>query len=279
MENQRVLLIGGAGYLGTALVEKLKLNNFEITVLLRKEIVDYKNKYLIGDLLDKESLFKIVRNFDVIINLASIIRTVRKGRYQENLQGLKNLIEAMDKNNFKRLIYFSSQNVNLVKKGPYAKSKEVCERLLVDSDLEYMIIRPSIIYGIDKQNDFYRLIGLIRRWHLAPIIGTGANKMQPVFIDDVVEVVVKSLNNFTNKKIIEVVGQETVSMNQVIDYISQRLKISPVRIHLPLAILKIFKRFVTFDLEGYDEDRISRNFTVKNEKTFFFEKLDGILNL
>jgi NADH dehydrogenase len=279
MENQRILLIGGGGYLGSALAGQLALNNFEVTVMLRRAISGYQCQYFIGDLLDKDCLLESVRNFDVVINLASVVRTIHKKRYRQNAQGLKNLIEAMSKNNLKRLIYFSSQNVNLSDKGPYAASKEACEKILINSDLDYMIIRPSLIYGLDKQNDFYRLISLIHRWHLAPMIGTGANKIQPVFIGDVAEAVVRSLKNFKTKQIIEIVGRETLSMNQIIDYIGRKLNIYPVKIHLAPGVLKIFKRLIPFDLEGYTEDRISGNVTIENGGSLFFDKLDAILNL
>lgn len=279
MENQRVLLVGGGGYLGEALVEKLKLNNFEVIVMLRRAIPGYHYKYFIGDLLDKESLFKYVCNFDVVVDLASVIRTIRKSRYQENPQGLKNLIEAMNKNNLKRLIYLSSQNVNLIEKGPYAKSKELCEEILINSDLDYMIIRPSLIYGVDRQNDFYKLISLISRWRIAPIIGRGDNKMQPVLKEYVAEVIMNSINNFDSHKIIEVVGKETFSMNQIINHISKKLNISPIKIHIPLGVLKVFKKFVPFDLEGYTEDRVFGSCAVKNNRFSFFDNLDAIIGL
>jgi len=279
MENQRILVIGGNGYIGRGLVKKLKLNNFDVTVLLRKNIPGYESKNIVGDLLDKACLLKKVRNFDLVVNLASIIRTVHKGRYQENILGLRNVIDAMGANSIKRIIYLSTQNVNLAGKGYYAASKVLCEKILKKTNLDYVIIRPSIVYGIDKQNDFYRLVSLIDKWRVAPIIGSGENKMQPVLKDDLVNVIILAAKNFNKNQIIEVNGKDTVSMNQIIDYISRSLKVAPIKIHAPLAILKIFKKFIPFDIDGYTEDRISRNCAENKAFSSFFDNLDAMISL
>ena len=279
MENQRILVIGGNGYIGRELVKKLKLNNFEVTVLLRKNIPGYESKNIVGDLLDKECLLKNLRNFDLVVNLASIIRTVRKSRYQENVIGLQNVIDAMSANSIKRIIYLSTQNVNLADKGYYAASKALGEKILKKANLDHVIIRPSLVYGIDKQNDFYRLINLINKWRLAPIIGSGENKMQPLFKDDLINFIILAVKNFNKNQIIEVNGKDTVSMNQIISYISRSLKVAPIKIHAPLAILRIFRKFIPFDIDGYTEDRISRNCADNNAFSSFFGNLDAMISL
>ncbi len=273
------MVIGGNGYIGRGLVKKLKLNNFDVTVLLRKNIPEYESKNIVGDLLDKECLLKKVRNFDLVVNLASIIRTVHKGRYQENILGLQNVIDAMGANSIKRIIYLSTQNVNLASQGYYAASKDLCEKTLQKSSLDYVIIRPSIVYGIDKQNDFYRLINLIDKWRVVPIIGSGENKMQPVLKDDLISVIIMAAKDFNKNQIIEVNGKDTVSMNQIISYISRSLKVVPIKIHAPLAIFKIFRKFIPFDIDGYTEDRISRNCAENNAFSSFFGNLDAMISL
>jgi NADH dehydrogenase len=279
MENQRILLIGSTGYLGSELTEKLKSAGFDFTVLLRKKIPGFNGRYLLGDLLDKSFLFENIRNFDLIIDLAAVIRTINKERYSENTRGLSNLIAAMEHNNVKRLIYISTQNVNLSAKGPYATSKEACEKILMSTGLEYMIIRPSIIYGIDRQNDFYRLVKLIKRWAIVPVIGSGNNKFQPVLKCDVADFIIRSVNNFERNKIAEIAGKEIVSMNQVIDYISGKLKVSRYKIFVKPKYLKYFKSLIPFDFDGYTEDRVVNSNSINTSSLSIYEGLDLLIGL
>ncbi len=261
------MVIGGNGYIGRELVKELQAGNFAVTVLLRKDC----------DLLNQECLRTKVRDFDIVVNLASIVRTVSKQKYAENLAGLKNLVDVLKENKINKLVYFSTQNVNLLSKGPYAKSKLDCENLLKNCSLGCIIIRPNLVYGIDRKNDFFRLAYIISRFKVAPIIGSGENKIQPVLNSDLAKITVNLINNFKEGAVVEVSGKETVSINEVINRIGGKLQVSPLKIHIPVSILKVFKRLIPFDVNGYGEDRISKN-PVEGDGSFVVN-LDAILCL
>ena len=72
----------------------------------------------------------------------------------------------LEKKGIKKIIHFSTQNVNLKEKGPYSKSKEAAEAILGASNLDYLMIRPNYVYSIDKANDFYKLAVLISKFRI-----------------------------------------------------------------------------------------------------------------
>ncbi len=283
MNNQKILIIGGTGYIGTPLVKKLMSNHYDITLLVREKSSfrdEFRGcKYFVGDLLDKESLLKNINNFDLVIDLAAVIRTINKKRYQENIIGVKNLIDVLKTKIIQRIIYFSTQSVNLKNKGPYSKSKEISEELIRESGLNYIIIRPNYVYGIDKTNDFYRMASFISKFRIVPIIGNGNYKIQPIFKDDLVNIVFGSVDNFKSRSIIEISGKETISINEIAKLIGESLKIKPLTLHIPVAILQLFKIFIPFDVDGYIEDRISQNPFRNYNFSSFKENLKKILKL
>lgn len=258
MANKRILVIGGTGYIGRCLVKKL-ISNYDVTLLVRRKLEDSKCKFFIGDLLDKNSMLRKISDFDSVINLASVIRTINKKKYEGNVVGLKNLVEVMERNKVKKVIYFSTQNVNLRNKGYYSRSKGAAENVLIDSNLDYMIIRPNYVYGLDKNNDFYKIARIISSMHIAPIIGNGNYKVQPVLKDDLVNVVYNFINNFKSRSIIEVSGNDIISMNEIIGLISKNLGVNPLKVHIPISILRLLKFIVPFDVDGFTEDKISKN--------------------
>jgi len=283
MENQRILVIGGTGYIGTPLVKKLIGANHDVTLLARRE-GDFRDelsgcRHFVGDLLDKESLIKNINNFDLVINLAAIIRTINKKKYQENVEGIKNLVEVLQKKGIGKIIYFSTQSVNLKEKGPYAKSKEEAEKLLKNSNLDYLIIRPNYVYGIDKTSDFFRMASFASNFRVIPIIGKGINRIQPIFKDDLVNIVFGFVNNFKSNSIIEVSGKETISINEIARLIADNLKIKIITIYIPFWLAKLFKKIVPFDVDGYTEDRISQNPFRSYNFSGFKDNLKKVLSL
>lgn len=280
---KKILVIGGTGYIGTPLVKKLKKEGYDLTLLVRDK-KDFRDelagcRYFVADLLDKKSMEKNINDFDLVINLAAIIRTLDKKKYNENVLGMKNLIEILEAKGIEKIIYFSTQNVNLRQKGPYAKSKAEAEKLLLASKLEYMIIRPNYVYSIDIHNDFYRLARIIKKFGFMPMVGRGENKIEPVFKDDLINVVVRFVKNFEPKSIVEISGSESVSIGEIGNIIKECLKKNCLAVRVPASPLKLFKHFIPFDIDGYTEDRISAKPFSGYAFSSFRENLKKIIDL
>ena len=240
MENKRILVIGGSGYIGTEVVQVLLNYNYNVTVLSRNPNIG-NVKILRGSVLDKDFLLNTVKGFDLIIYLTAVIRSINKSKYKEIVTGLKNLIESMKKNNLKRLIYFSTQNVLIKKTGEYGDSKKECEKVLINSDLNYVIIRPNYVYGIDKKNFFYNLSNIIKKFRICFIIGNGENKIQPINKNDLAKITLDCVKNFKNGLILNASGKDIISINEIIKIISEETSIKFFRFHIPLLFLKFFK--------------------------------------
>ncbi len=269
MENKRILVIGGTGYIGQELVGELLRRGYFVRVLSRRA---YGEHIIQGNVLDKDNLSKIIKDFDHIIYLAAVIRSLRKSKYKENTIGLKNVLDVMLRNDVKRIIYFSTQNVNVEKTGHYGNSKKECEKILKESSIDYVIIRPNYVYGIDKNNYFYDLIKTIRRTKVCPVIGFGENKIQPINKNDLARITADLLKYFNSKEIIEVSGRNSFTINEIIDIIRKEGNFKFFKFYIPITFLKLFKRLIPFDVDGFDEDRVS----IKNSFSYAHNLKDDI---
>ncbi len=278
MAIKRILVVGGAGYIGRALVEKLS-RKFDVTLMIRCEIKGLKNKFFIGDLLDKESLINGVKGFDLVINLASVVRSLNKKKYRENVIGLKNLIEVLEKNKIRKLIYFSTINVNLKSRGYYAESKAECEALLKNSKLDYLTVRPNYVYEIGTGNNFFKFASLIYKFNMAFVIGKGDNKFQPILREDLADVVLDLIKSYKPGRIVEVCGKENITINDLILKIGEQLGKKPFVFRAPVWLVKYFGFLLRFDVLGADEDRVSNFADVIYGKSSFSKDLIKIVEL
>ncbi|MBT6774420.1 NAD-dependent epimerase/dehydratase family protein [Candidatus Woesearchaeota archaeon] len=266
MENKRILVIGGTGYIGSNIVDILLEKNYAITTLSRrdkknivcKSIKHTNIKHIKCDLLDKSAILKEVINFDVVIYLAAIVKSFNKSKYKENIISLKNTINAMNHNNAKKMIYFSTQNVFIDKTGPYGNSKKICEKVLQDSSLDYIIIRPNYVYGVDKDNYFYNSYRIMKNLNVSLVIGDGETKFQPINKKDLAKITFRCLEEWTSKEEINASGKKTLTLNNIINIIKREANFKYiVPIHIPWWLVQWGKWLIPFDINGFIKDRIA----------------------
>ncbi len=173
--SEKILVIGGAGYVGSALVPSLLNKDYDVVVYdlylygnVFKDIQSDKLTEIKGDLRDKEKLFRAAEGCDYIIHLACISNDPSFELNPDlgksiNYDGFFNIVEVARKNKVKRLIYASSSSVfgikekiNVVEEDScepltdYSKFKVECERILQkpeNLDINWSVIRPATVCG------------------------------------------------------------------------------------------------------------------------------------
>jgi nucleoside-diphosphate-sugar epimerase len=113
-----------------------------------------------------------------------------------NVVGTKNIVEACRKNNAK-LIHVSTVNAIAGIKNAYGRTKELAEEIVVESEIDYVILRCTLIYGKGSP-DMEKIIKSVSM-PIVPMIGSGKNKLQPVYVEDVVDAILKSAKTHGSK--------------------------------------------------------------------------------
>ena len=166
----KVLVVGGAGYVGGGIVDKLSQNH-EVTVYdsLVYETSYRKNvNFILGDIREYDKLNKILNDFDVVIWLAALVGDGACAinpelTYEINSESIKNLVKNFDK----RIVFLSTCSVYGAQDGvlteesetnplsEYASSKLLGEEYLKDSNS--IIFRLGTLFGISDQFSRVRL--------------------------------------------------------------------------------------------------------------------------
>ena len=177
---KNVLITGGAGYVGSALVPSLLNGGYKVTVYdlylygdVFRNIEDNPNLVQIkGDIRDKDKIIDAVENVDALIHLACISNDPSYELDQKlgksiNYDAFFNVLEAAEINNVKRFIYASTSSVYGIKKEKnvretaiceplteYSRYKFDCENVLLKSkksDMDRVVLRPATVCGYTQR--------------------------------------------------------------------------------------------------------------------------------
>ena len=222
--SQKILITGGAGYVGSVLVPELLKKNYFVSVvdlfLYGDTLKSHPNLTLIkGDIRNQDLLEKIFPGIDIVIHLACISNdpsfelnpTLGKSI---NLDAFEPLIKISLKNNIKRFIYASSSSVYGIKTEKnvtedmklepltdYSKFKGDCEKILNSYKTEDFItttIRPSTVCGYAKRQRLDLVVNILTNhaFHNREIKVFGGDQLRPnVHIDDMVDSYIAVLNS------------------------------------------------------------------------------------
>lgn len=218
----RILITGGAGFLGLHLARYFSKKKFKVYLLDIGEFdrSEYSEdcQFIKGDIRDfilVNSLIKI-NKIDYVIHAAAALPLWKPKEILEiNINGTKNILEASSRNKVKRVIYISSTAVygvpikhpiletdERVGVGPYGQSKIEAENLcfgFIEKGLNVTIIRPKTFLGTHRLGVFEILFDWIHDGKKIPLIGSGNNRYQLLNVDDLVEVIYLFIKNNRKK--------------------------------------------------------------------------------
>ncbi len=232
MEDKlKILITGSTGNVGKVLRACLTKEGYSLSCLTNGN--KKFNDEVVGDLNDYDSLVNATKKIDVVIHLAGLLKGNKKLLNQVNIQGTKNLIQACEKNNVKKIIFISSLDIKF--KTDYGISKLKAEEVIKNSKLNYVILRPSALYGQGFKTGINSLIKLVKKSPIFPIPGSGKNLYQPLYVKDLILLIKQIIdkNEFNNKSYF-IGGKEIISFNVLIILISKLLNKRTIKIHLPI---------------------------------------------
>jgi uncharacterized protein YbjT (DUF2867 family) len=92
----------------------------------------------------------------------------------------------------RRLVIISSASVHTKLESSGARTKREAEARIHESGLAWTILRPTMIYGNSRDRNITRLLNYLERWPVFPLVGAGSGLMQPVFIHDLVAMILRA---------------------------------------------------------------------------------------
>lgn len=255
---RKVLVFGGAGFVGRHIVRQLHQAGYEVVVPTRnreraKALIVLPGVDVVeADIHDPAQLDKLLAGMDAAINLVGILHETRPGRvdlpsarrgdfHATHVELPRKIVQACVRQGVSRLLHMSALHANPVAQSAYLRSKGVGEAIVREADLAHSdherwyldgpkfirgaalattVFRPSVIFG--EGDAFLNLFArLVRLLPIVPLASAAA-RFQPVWVGDVARAFVASLENpATAGQAYDLCGPKVYTLHQLVRYVAQ----------------------------------------------------------
>ena len=252
--QKKILLIGGSGFVGSFLIKELQ--DHIVENLDKNSSPFFDNLTVNGDIRNLDEI-KIPKDTDCVVLLAAEHRddvSPTSLYYDVNVQGTKNVLQAMDNSGIKNIIFTSSVAIyGLNKSNPdenhpqdpfnhYGKSKWEAELVIRDwfekdpKNKSINIIRPTVIFGERNRGNVFNLLKQISSGNFM-IIGKGENKKSMAYVGNIVSFIKNRLEvNESGYHIFNYADKPDYSMSELTQIIQKKMGIKPSNIKIPFWI-------------------------------------------
>jgi NADH dehydrogenase len=249
MKAKNCLIFGGSGQIGRHLIRKLTKNGFRVTVVTRNT---HQKGYIIktqgnagyieiveANIFEESKIRKLFENTEICINLIGILFENRKNSFKNIHNIFPSLLAKLCKEyNVKNFIHISALGINDAIDSKYAKSKLEGEKKILSNFPNAIILRPSIVYSVDD-NFTTNFMTLLNRLPFFPLYYSGKTKFMPIHCSDLIDIIYYVMTKQINSQIIECVGPETISLEQILKKLIKLIDKKRFLIPMPLFLANL----------------------------------------
>jgi NADH dehydrogenase len=241
-----VLVTGGTGFVGPHVVHALRARETPVRALVRNparatRLAAWGVELAAGDVTDPASLRTACAGVDAVVHLVAIIRGRPADFERVMAEGTRNVVAAAQQAGVRRFVLASALGLDERSKDavPYFAAKWEMERAVRDSGLEHVIFRPSFVFGRDG-GVLPTFVRLARFAPVTPIVGSGSQRLQPIWVEDLAEYYALALTEpAATNRTFEIGGPDAVSWNEFWERLKRVLGVRRPSLHVPFGAMRL----------------------------------------
>lgn len=242
----KIFLTGSTGFVGTEVLRKLLEYGHQVVALVREAsglTVEHESLSVIkGDVLVPDTYQSELGDCDTVIHLVGIIREIPSKNVtfdRLHTEATIAIVAAAKAAGVSRFVQMSANGTRENSETDYHRTKYEAEQAVIQSGLDYTILRPSVIYGprdifINMLTDFMKLTPVFSYF------GKGDQLMQPVSVFEVAEIFAKAVDasGITND-IFTVCGSKVFEYKDLLKMIMRVKGFSRMLMPVPIGAIKV----------------------------------------
>jgi NADH dehydrogenase len=241
-----ILVTGGTGFVGPHVVQALRERVLDVRCVVRDrkkgaKVAALGAELVEGDMTDAASLRIAAQGCDTVVHLVAIRQGSEEQFRRIMIEGTNHLLAAAKEAGVTRFVHMSALGTSEETKDlvPYFRAKWEQELAVAGSGIEYVIFRPSFIFGRDGGilPTFKRLAKLSP---VTPIIGSGRQRIQPIWVDDVAAYFARGVDEpAAANRTFELGGPDVVTWNEFWERLKRALGIRRPSVHVPISVMRV----------------------------------------
>ena len=255
--NNDIFVIGGSGFIGTALCSSFRLNSIHFTIVDKVRSNFFPENTRFGDVCSEDDLRSLISANSVIINLAAEHRddVCPVSLYEQvNVNGASNICQIARNKSINKIIFTSSVAVyGFASPGTsesgainpfndYGRTKWEAELVYKKWQAEdpknrtLVIIRPTVVFGERNRGNVFNLLKQIASGKFV-MVGDGLNRKSIAYVENVAAFLEYSLDFKPGLHIYNYIDKPDFTMNSLVGHINKLLgKPSEIKFRLPFSI-------------------------------------------
>src|SRR6476646_5313228 len=249
-DGEVILVTGGTGFVGGHVLKALQAAGRPVRCLVR-DPANLECELVQGDMTDTTSLKRAVEGVDTVVHLVAI-RQGKKEQFDRIMsEGTRDLLAAAKDAGVGRFILMSALGTSEESKDlvPYYGAKWEMEQAVQGGGIPYVIFRPSFVFEGDG-GILPTFAKLARLAPVTPITGSGTQRIQPIWADDVGAYFEKAVDlDAATNRTFELGGPDVVTWNEFWDRLKKTRGIKRPSVHVPMGLMRL-NALVTERLPG-----------------------------
>lgn len=237
-----ILVTGASGFVGRHVTRELAESGVRVRAMVRTArgaaALDGVGCELVrGDVTDPASLRAAARGMRAIVHLVAIVEGSPASFERVMAVGTGNLVEAARECDVRRIVMMSALGTGPNATVPFFRAKWAAEQAVGSSSIDHVVLRPSFVFGADG-GALPRFVRVARLFPLTPVIGPGTQRVQPIWIDDVVRAVRLAVEGEGSNGPVEIGGPDAVTWNDLWRRLKAVLGTRRPSIHVPFWLAR-----------------------------------------
>lgn len=257
--DSKIVIPGGAGLVGQNLVAHLRREGYTNLVVLDKhkrnlEILKQFHPDITAEMTDLSEEGAWEQHFvnaDVVVMLQAQIGDLNPEPFvRNNITSTQIILSIIKKYNVPYTVHISSSVVKSVAKDHYTTSKTEQERIVLESGINCVVLRPTLMFGWFDRKHLGWLKRFMEKVPVFPIPGNGKFMRQPLYAGDFSSIIVSCIEKQISGKIFNISGLERVDYIDIIREIKKASHAKAIILKIPYSIFYVMlKTWALFDKE------------------------------
>jgi len=240
----KVVVVGGTGFVGSHLVPHLVEHGHAVTSVSRRgtPLAGWPNgvRNVAGDVETGNGLDEACTGADAVVQLVAIPRETGGRRFERiNVEGVRTVVEAASRAGVRRFVNLSVLGAVDDPRLAYLRSKWLGEQVVRSSTLDWVMLRPSLLFG--EGDGFFNLIKTTLTWWSPGVVaipGDGSARFQPLAVDDLAIGIERSLADPKMVgETIELGGPAYLTYRQIVEEVMRVTGKRRLPLNLPVPLI------------------------------------------